>query len=134
MHPANDSPLPGNVQTLICDAIESVVTLEILLLLYRQPQREWWCEEVASELRIAANGSLEPLKRLVKGGLVCAVGQRMRCFRYYPATMDLNAAVAELARTYALRPLTVVSFIHSRPAPTLRRFANAFRVRSDGHD
>jgi hypothetical protein len=131
----NQTPLPTNVQNLISDVIDSVGTLEMLLLLYRRPEREWFCDDVAGEMRVERDWVQSQLLTLVRAGLFCESGRQTRSYRYYPASMELNAAVAELARTYATRSPTVISFIHSRPAAALRRFADAFRSRGrEGND
>jgi hypothetical protein len=126
----NEDAIPEEARNLIATHIESVVVLEVLLLLYHEPQREWTQIDVARELRIEASWTGARLKALTRAGLVCEVGPTPHCYRYYPETLDLNAAVAALARTYTERPLTVISYIYSRPSLILRRLADALRMRS----
>jgi hypothetical protein len=111
----SDSELPETARSLIANSISSVIALEVLLLLYGQPEREWTHQEVAAELMIAPAWTKMRLAELAQDGLLAEMGFPPHTYRYYPATMDLNAAVAAVARTYAERPKSVVTFIHSKP-------------------
>jgi hypothetical protein len=129
-----ECPIPMNVQSLLAEAIDSVGTLELLLLLYRDPSREWSAAAASEQLRVERRWACGRLESLTAAGLACRNGDRRRnrCYRYYPSGMERNAAVAELARTYAERPLAVHAFVHSRPVEALRRFAGAFVLRDNG--
>jgi hypothetical protein len=122
--------IPMNVQSLLAEAVDSIGTLELLLLLYRDPSREWSAEAASAQLRAERRWARGRLESLTAAGLACRNGDRRnRRYRYYPSGMDRNAAVAELARTYAQRPQAVHAFVHSRPVEALRRFAGAFVLR-----
>jgi hypothetical protein len=55
-----------------------------------------------------------------------------RTFHYAPASgSPLDAAVAQLARDYAERRVTIITLIFSKPVDKLRSFADAFRLRKD---
>lgn len=118
--------IPENVRNLIIAHIESAVTLDLLLLLYRSPQREWSPSEVAAELRIDVRWAHARLKALTRAGLTCESGPLRGGYRYYPSSLEVNAAVAALARTYSERPTTVISLIHSKPSVLLHRLSAVF--------
>jgi hypothetical protein len=126
----NEHKIPEAVRMFIAEQIDSVVALEVLLLLYRSPQREWTEQEVASELRIDPHWTHSKLKALVRSGLACEAGPRLHSYRYYPESLEVNATVAALARTYSDCPLAVISYIYSKPSILLRRLADALRIRS----
>jgi hypothetical protein len=46
-------------------------------------------------------------------------------------TPALDAAVAQLAKDYAERRVSVITLIFSKPVDKLRTFADAFRLRKD---
>jgi hypothetical protein len=125
----NEDAIPDEVRRLIAAHIDSVIVLEVLLLLYREPEREWSQEEVAQELRIEADWTQARLKELTRARLVCETGPPPHGYRYYPQSLDQNAAVAALARSYCERPLRVISYIYSKPSMILRRLVDTFRVR-----
>jgi hypothetical protein len=124
----NDDTIPEQVQSFIAAHIDSVIVLEVLLLLYREPEREWSQGDIAAELRIEADWTRTRLQGLTRAGLVCETGPPPHVYRYYPESLGLNAAVAALARTYCERPLRVISYIYSKPTMILRRLAHVFRA------
>lgn len=121
-----------DVQALIADQIDSVVQLEVLLLLHADPARSWQPAEVAKELRIEANSSRDQLDQLCGRGLLVCDDATPRNYRYAPRTPELERAVPALARAYAERRVTVINLIYSKPADALRSFADAFRIRREG--
>lgn len=112
------------------DRIESVGQLEVLLLLSRA-SGPLTADAVARELRIDPAGAEQQLQQLVRRGLVAG---SQSGFVYAPATPELAAAMADLARLYADRRVTVISLIYSKPPDALRSFADAFRIRKDPSD
>lgn len=123
-----DESIPASVRQLVDAHIKSVIALEVLLLLYDQPQKEWSEEEVANELRIDVDWTVSQLKELHNGGFIYRTDGRPCYYRYYPATLELNAAIAALARLYRECPLTTISAIYEKPS-TADQLSNAFRLR-----
>jgi hypothetical protein len=123
-----DETIPASVRHLVDAHIKSVIALEVLLLLYDQPQRDWSEEEVAAELRIDVDWTVAQLKELHNGGFICQTAGVPSYYRYYPATLDLNAAIAAMARLYRECPLSMISAIYQKPS-VANHLANAFRLR-----
>jgi hypothetical protein len=77
-----------------------------------------------------------------RGLLTCEPGPPAS-YRFRPSTPELNAAVADLAKAYADRRVTVISLIYSKPSEKtvlaypakppatdpLKSFSEAFRLR-----
>lgn len=126
-----DSGISDRVRTLIADQIDSVVQLEILLLLREGADREFAAREVADVLRIGPAWAEPHLIGLcVRGMLVCSSGPEPR-YRYQPSSPELKAAIDELAQCYAERRVSVTALIFSRPPNPLRDFSDAFRLRKE---
>jgi hypothetical protein len=121
--------LPTPVLSLIAAAIDSVAQLEIVLLLRREPGREWTAGQVAAELRTEAGWTGDQLESLRSRGLAArGTAASGRLYRY-SATGDLAERVDALATAYAAFPVAVITAIYSRPSATVRQFADAFRLR-----
>jgi hypothetical protein len=120
--------LPPAVRALIAAAIDSVAQLEILLLMRRDAARAWTPDAVAAELRMAAPGMRSQLEALRDRGLATAGPEGYR----YHAGGALAGAVDELAAVYTQYPVAVITAIYSKPAPELKNFADAFRLRRPG--
>ena len=68
---ADDSAsIPPRVRQLIIDHIDSVMQLEVLLLIASQPQRGWTAKDVAELLRIDPAWVDAQLRAMAAGGLV----------------------------------------------------------------
>lgn len=109
----NDADIQADVRDLLSDHIESVVTLEVLLLLHREAHREFAPDQVARTLRVDAAWMRRCFLALAKAGFLCQAGHAPISYRYRPNSVQTNATVAALARVYAERPLTVIALIHS---------------------
>ncbi len=125
----DDSDISQGVRTLILERIDSVVQLEVLLLLYGCPDRARTATEVAQELRIDASWASGQLGELVARGLAADEGEET--FRYSPRTPELERAVSQICRDYTERRVRIITLIFSKPVDKLRSFADAFRLRKD---
>lgn len=123
------SDLPDIVRALIVAHIDSVVQLEVLLLLQADPTRARTAAEVARELRIDATWVAGQLRQLCDAGLLSCTDQPDTSYAYAPRTPELRDAANELAKAYTERRVTVISLIFSKPVDPIRSFTDAFRLR-----
>jgi hypothetical protein len=131
-----EDAIPDEVKAFIAAHIESVLQLEVLLLLHAQAPRPWTAAELAQELRIDAAWVAGQLASLADAGVLAATaaGGNAPQYRYEPRAAELDRAVAGLAREYAARRVTVIGLIFSKPVDKIRSFADAFRLRKDKPD
>ncbi len=135
------------VRQLIIERVDSVVQLEVLLLLVNHPEDRWTAAAVSQQLRIDANWAAGELATLAARGLAApvtdisapadgaaGVAAGAAAYRFAPATPELGRAVAELSQAYADRRVTVVTFIFSKPLDKIQTFADAFRLRKGKGD
>lgn len=120
--------MPEHVRRFIVEMIDSVVELEALLLLRANRDRTWSDEEAGARLYVSVTVAAYVLNELARRGLLGLDDER---YRYAPSTPALDTVVADLASTYATDLITVTRLIHSKPGPSVRQFADAFRVRKD---
>jgi hypothetical protein len=122
------------VRTFIADHIESVVQLEILLLLFNAPGKDWRADDIGRELRIDPSWAAAQLADLCSRGLItCDEGPNPN-YRYGPRSPDIEQAIVDLNRAYTDMRVTVISLIFSKPADKIRIFADAFKIRKDKSD
>jgi DNA-binding Lrp family transcriptional regulator len=129
--PLTQSDLPDEVRRFIAHHIESVEQVEILLLLYQHSERAWSAEAVARELRIAPRSAGERMEGMMRSGLLSRQGVSPEEYRYAPRDTKLEEGVRGLSAEYALRRVTIVNFIYSKPIDKIRTFADAFRLKKD---
>jgi len=121
--------LPPPLQDFIGQYIDSIETLEILLLLQRAPETAWQPAAVDSHLGMKDGTAGKRLTDLVRKGLVTKTSSGD--FRYMPGDESRNVGVAGLAAAYAGRRVAVVNSIFSENLTRLRAFADAFKVKGE---
>jgi hypothetical protein len=116
------------VSTFIRSSFSSVWSLEVLLLLKREP-RGWTSEDIVASLRASDLIVSQSLTALVAAGLVVTDEQGRA--EYRPASDDAGHMADEAQKLYAQSPDAVRRLILGSSASGLAAFANAFRVRKD---
>ena len=127
----NPQGLSPEVTAFIADYIESVVQLEVLLLLQASPAREHAAADLGKQLAVDPAWADAQLSNLADRGLLSRTAPPSPQYRYNPKSQELDHAVQGLARAYADRRVSVISAIFSKPSEQLRSFADAFKIRRD---
>ena len=86
--------LSSPAQRLITRYVDSVGTLDLLLLIHHERERDWSLDELREQLRAPAAWTAEQLGRLATAGVLVELDGR---FRYQP-DHEFGTAVDELAR------------------------------------
>jgi hypothetical protein len=110
-------------------SLRSLWAIELLLLLYRAPDRAWRSADLVRELRSSAPLVEEVLALLVEAGIVRR--DDAGSYRYGATTTKLDEMVTALDRLHSERPLSLAREIHSMPNQKLRAFSDAFRLKKD---
>ena len=126
--------VPQEVTTFLADHIESVLQLELLLLLRADPARLWSAAALAHEMKIDPVFTAAQLDTFYAQGLLAGEARTDApgaAYRYAPASAALDATVAAVAAAYASHRVSIIGLIFSKPTSTLKSFADAFRIRKD---
>jgi transcriptional regulator with AAA-type ATPase domain len=126
-----DAALPQRVQRLLMAHIDSLETLETLLLLQTRTEQAWTASAVARELRMTEASAAARLGELTASRLLVTERGAPAKYRYSPASAEDVRSVAELAATYAQRRVSVITFIFSKPLARVRVFADAFLLKRE---
>lgn len=127
----DEAIIPEEVRRFIHEYIDSFDQLEVLLLLRAFPDREWSAEAVSRELRNEPGAAAERLADMSLHGLLCASDGQNRCYQYRPRTPQLARLVDMVADEYAIRRVTIITLIFSKPSKHVLSFADAFKLRKD---
>ncbi len=126
-----EEPIPETVRRFIIEHINSVESLEVLLLLSSGTIREYTAEEVSQVLRTSLESATARLRELRRSKLLAAVENAGSLkYRFDPAAPGAKV-VADLEKVYKTRRVSVISFIYANPTDPLRAFSDAFRLRKD---
>jgi DNA-binding MarR family transcriptional regulator len=118
-----------------CDFLQRSITTvnaaELLLVLYRQPERGWTAHDVAAKLEPAASvteaDAAKDLDMFEQRGFVERSDDERR-FSYRPASTELDAHVRTLAKLYNERPVTLIRMIYTLRDAKIKTFADAFKI------
>jgi hypothetical protein len=130
----DETGLSSRLKRFIADHIDSVMQLELLLLLRERSDQAWSAEGLAQECRVESIWVDGHLRSMVSAGLAMSFDTTPPTYRYAPKTPELTDTVDELARAYADRRVTVIGLIFAKPTDKIRSFADAFRLRKDRPD
>jgi hypothetical protein len=122
--------LPEEARALVMRHIESPAFLEVLLLFSGGGDRSWTPRDVGRARDLDEVTISRALVALRQGGLLKVTISDELHYRYAPPP-DTARAVQALAEYHRDHPGKVVELILAGPPRSLRRFADAFRIRKD---
>lgn len=122
--------IPAHVLRFLEGNIDTVAQLETLLMMSEEPDRSWLIGDVASRNYITEQRASDTLNALQRRGLVSSV-ESPPCFRYDPASDEVRAVVADLARCYQKNLSRITELIHAKPSVSIQEFARAFDLKKD---
>ena len=108
-------------------SFSSVWSLELLLVLCRDPKRNWTPEQLVGELRSSDLVVAQSIDGLLAAGL--ALSDAGGTVRYGPASRHQDELVRELELEYRVKPASIRRLIIRNPDEKLRSFANAFNLK-----
>ena len=116
------------LKKFIKEKIQTVLRLEVLLLLHHQQTRSFTVAEVANELGFEiedVNGQLSALETI---GVVVESNPDKHKYRYQPVNEALRSMVDQLAVGYSKQRVPILSVILAEHTDRTRLFAEAFRI------
>ena len=120
--------ISDGLRTFIKEKIQTVLRLEVLLLLHQQQSRSFSAAEVASELGFETEPAQRQLTALEAIGLVVRSGTDESKYKYRPVDATLRSTVEKLAVAYSTQRVPILSIILAEQPDRTRLFAEAFRI------
>jgi predicted ArsR family transcriptional regulator len=113
--------LPETIARSIDLLLDSLGGLEALIALYREADRSWTPDEMASHLRITHRAARQELDRLSSRGVAHASGaDGERAYRYRPRDPTHAEHVARIADAYATRRIETINYVASSSLRRIR--------------
>ena len=116
------------LKTFIKEKIQTVLRLEVLLLLHHQQPRSFTAAEVAHELGFEKEEAQDQLTALEAIGVVVESTFDKPKYSYYPVNAKLRSLVEQLAVGYSKQRVPILSIILADHTVRTRLFAEAFRI------
>src|ERR1041384_15921 len=109
------------LKTFIREKIQTVLRLEVLLLLHCQQNRSFTVAEVANELNLEKETARDQLTALEAVGVVVYSNADKPRYRYEPVNASLRSMVEQLAAGYSRQRVPILSAILSKHSDRTRR-------------
>lgn len=126
-----ETEIPNQVKRFVNDYISTAQQLDVLLLLSKDPGKEWASEEVASSLGMLVTSAGNRLISLWIKGLLVVRESPARVYRYRPKTKEIEAAVTLLHSLYQSDRAAVLELIAASFEARMRDLSDAFKFRED---
>lgn len=125
---SNADQIPPELDAFLYRCVDSFEHLEILLLLHRA-EAPRTAGTVASDLALSPGTARTHLETLAARGLLEIAIAAETTYRYAPRTDDLRRSCEQLTQYYLRSPTTILRRLASGPGRSVKRFADAFRLR-----
>ncbi len=117
------------LRRFIANHIQSVEQLEVLCVLFADPNRSFSISEVLHRVQSSEKSVADCLDAFRAAGfLAVEPGGK---YRFAPANEPVKDLVGKLIQTYRERRVSVIECIYARASDTIQDFADAFRLRKD---
>jgi hypothetical protein len=120
--------LSEELKRFIRQKIQTVLRLEVLLLLHDQQSRSFSAAEIANQLGFESEATQDQLIALEAMGLAIQSTTDESRYNYHPVNATLGAAVEQLAAAYSTQFVPILSVILADNSDRPRLFAEAFRI------
>ena len=117
--------IPDAVRRFLFTSIPSVPHLETLMLLWREQERTFTVDDIASRLYVSVDVAKVLADDLTKADLLCSADEESK-YRLNTEPPELRALLKELDRTYSRQVRAVAELIHSNVDRKAHRFAKSF--------
>jgi predicted transcriptional regulator len=114
-----------DLKQLIREKIQTVLRLEVLILLHRHQPRAFTVAEVADELGFEKETTAHELAALEASGLVA---QSKLKYRYHPLNATTRSMIENLANGYSRQRVPILSVMLTDHPDRARLFAEAFKI------
>ena len=112
-----DTTIPERITRFIAKYIPSIGILEILVVFYEEPEKEWTALAVTQAVRMELSSVEARMDYLISAELLTARTMAgVRLYRYGPSTAELADTIDELIRWYSSHRVAIISLVYSNPS------------------
>jgi predicted ArsR family transcriptional regulator len=119
------------VEQFIVEQIDSVPHLEALLLLWKSRPKPWSVDQMANDLYLSHDDTVNILANLAQRGLISVASDNPGLYFCAPQSQETEKLFQDLDRIYRTELIRVSQMIHSKASAAVRDFARAFRFKKD---
>lgn len=120
--------ISDRLRRFLKEKIQTVLRLEILLLLHRHQPRTFTASEVANRLGFENDITEYELGQLAAIGAIVQPNSDKTKYRYHPLSVTLGSLIEQLALHYSKHRIPILSVMLAEHPDKTRLFAEAFRI------
>lgn len=120
--------ISDGLRRFLKENIQTVLRLEILLLLHRHQPKTFTAAEIANRLGFENDTTAYELEQLEGIGAVVQSKSDQAKYRYHPRSNTLGSLINQLAEQYSKRRVPILSVMLAEHPDRTRLFAEAFRI------
>jgi hypothetical protein len=118
------------VLRFIEECIDSVPQLEALLMMFEDASRRWTVPDISARTYISQADTVRVLDSLSRRDLIISEDSG-RHFQIHLPDGSRRALLDEISRTYRANLTYIATFIHTKPAASVKEFARAFDLKRE---
>ena len=126
--------VPDAVARFLAAHIRSVMQLELLMLLSREPERWWTADAAHRELRSSLEACAQDLRTLAKEGLAEVSTDPDIRYRYRLARPEDEPVMTRLSELFRTHFHSLVHAVYAARRRDIQAFADAFKLKKSGKD
>ena len=112
--------------------VDSLDSLEVVVLIFRESTRSWSPEQVAQRLRITTRVARRELELMRGRGIAKPDADDPSRTQFDGGDPDRVAAVARISATYGTRRIELINHVASQTLKRIQSISDAFRLKKDG--
>ena len=120
--------ISDRLRRFLKEKIQTVLRLEILLLLHHHQPRTFTASEVANRLGFENDITEYELGELAAIGAIVQPNSDKTKYRYHPLSVTLGSLIEQLALHYSKHRIPILSVMLAEHPDKTRLFAEAFRI------
>lgn len=111
--------------------VDSLDSLEVVVMVFRESERSWSPEQVAQRLRISTRVARRELERMRTRGIARPDAEDPSRTQFDPSDTERLAAVARISATYGTRRIELINYVASQTLKRIQSISDAFRLKKD---
>lgn len=120
--------ISDSLRRFLKEKIQTVLRLEILLLLHHHQPRTFSASEAANRLGFENDSAAHELRQLEAIGVVVQSSSDTTKYRYHPLDETLRSLIEQLALDYSKHRIPILSAMLAEHPDRARLFTQAFKI------
>lgn len=129
--PPGGRMISREVREFLTQYISSAESLDVLMLLHREPAQLWTAESVSNRVFTVPQSAERRLEELKARGLVTESAEQSGSYALAKTDAAVSAVLSAVRAEYEKNRAEIMQIVFTNKADPIQSFSNAFKLRSD---